>query len=305
MNRADPAAGPRFSIVVPAFQAAVTLAETIDAVIAQDLGDWECLIVDDGSTDATFDLASTRALSEPRIRVIHQENQGTAGAYNTGTSLATGEFIVVCSADDVLLPGHLSAMASFIDAEPRFQIYSSNGYYWAANRSRQLVYDSGRGHEIHSWDLAEVIRICFYSVGATYRRELFESVGGYRLGVFGEDYDFWVRAMASGARHRYLPVALSMHRLSATQKSAGLEHAYRSDIRIVSDLRRDFALSPEELAAVDQTIQDRERLIRELHQPWRRSLAMLRLAARSLAIRVLGLQRARRAWRAVKSVADR
>jgi glycosyltransferase involved in cell wall biosynthesis len=296
---------PRFSVIVPAYNAEPTLAETLDAVLAQTFGDWECIVVDDGSTDATLRVALACAQGDPRFRVLHQANQGSGGAYNTGVSSATGDFVVLCSADDILLPLHLARMSGFIDRERGYDIYSSNGYFWRPGDSRQLVYGAGERETVHSLSLADVILCCFYSVGAIYRRELFSSVGGYRPDVFGEDYDFWLRAMASGARHRYLPEALSLHRVSPEQKSARLETAYRSDIRLVSDLRRDFPLRPEDRRAVEECIRDREHLIARLDQPAGPVPHGPRAAAVSVARRLLGERTVRRLSRRLRSLTGR
>jgi glycosyltransferase involved in cell wall biosynthesis len=172
-SRAQGVDVPRFSIVVPAYQAQATLAETLDAVVAQAFGGWECIVVDDGSTDDTPRIAAAYARRDPRIRVIHQDNQGTADAYNAGVSSATGDFVVICSADDILLPEHLPRMAAFVDSEVGYDIYSTNGYFWRPGDSREPCYGPGKGESIHSLELADVIRICFFSVGAAYRRELF------------------------------------------------------------------------------------------------------------------------------------
>jgi len=131
---------PRFSIIVPAYNAESTLAETLDAISAQRVDDWECIVVDDGSSDGTLALAQSYADADPRFSVTSQPNQGTAGAYNTGVKSATGEFVVICSADDVLLPEHLERMSAFIEGEPEYDIYSNNGYFWRTDGSRTAVY---------------------------------------------------------------------------------------------------------------------------------------------------------------------
>ena len=290
--------GPRFSVVVPAYKAAPTLGATLDAIMAQSFSDWECVVVDDGSTDNTLLIATAYAQRDPRFRVVHQDNHGTAGAYNAGVSSAVGDFVVICSADDILLPEHLSRMSAFIDSEGGYDIYSSNGYYWWPGDCRELVYGPDERQEIQSLELSDVIHRCFYSVGATYRRELHAAVGGYRRGVFGEDYDFWLRALASGARHRYLPQPLSLFRVSSSQKSAKLEASLRSDIRLVSDLRRDFHLSAAENVAVAERIRELEGMIATVRHPWRR----VRRGGRQLVDRVLGHRRAERTSRRLKSM---
>lgn len=292
------ATGPRFSVVVPAYQAVPTLGATLDAIMIQSFGDWECVVVDDGSTDDTLLIARSYAQRDPRFRVVHQSNQGTGGAYNEGVSSAVGDFVVICSADDILLPEHLSRMSAFIETEGGYDIYSSSGYYWWPGDCRELPDGSYERQDIHSLELSDVIHKCFYSVGATYRRELHAAVGGYRPGVFGEDYDFWLRALASGARHRYLPEQLSLFRVSSSQKSAKLEAGFRSDIRLLSDLRRDFHLSAADDLAAAERIAELESMIATVRHPWRR----VRHGGRQFLDRVLGHRRAERISRRLKSM---
>jgi glycosyltransferase involved in cell wall biosynthesis len=291
---------PRFSIVVPAYNAAETLPETLDALIAQSHSDWEAIVVDDGSSDDTLHIASSYAARDGRFRAIHQDNQGTAGAYNTGVASARGDFIVMCSADDVLLPEHLLTFDSFILANPGYDIFSSNGYMWHPGLSKDPVYYDPLSREAHSKSLSDVIRVCFYSVGAVFRRELFGRAGGFRLGIFGEDYDFWLRSMALGARHKYLPAQLSLFRMSPTHKSSNLEAMYRSDIRLVSELRDTYPLGDDERRAVEDNIAERERLIARLHTG---ALHALRTRLEPAAVQLFGRPRARRVWQMLKAVA--
>lgn len=290
---------PKFSVVVPAYQAAETLSATLDAILAQSFGDWECVVVDDGSSDETLAIARHYATRTDRIRALHQENQGSGGAYNSGVGASRGDYIVICSADDILLPDHLATIAAFIDASSTdFDIISSNGYFWYPSGERALVYVDATHSRSHTLELDDVIRVCFYGVGAAFKRDVFSLVGGFRLDIYGEDYDFWLRAIALGARHRYIPAALSLFRISASQKSARAEAVYRSDIRIVSELRRDFRLSPAQERAVDECIRERERLIRELYRTPLR--LRIRTALRAAAMGLLGRERARRWWVTVR-----
>jgi glycosyltransferase involved in cell wall biosynthesis len=287
---------PRFSVVVPAYNAESTLRETLDAVLAQRFDDWESIVVDDGSTDATLRIAREYAERDSGFRVVSQTNSGTAGAYNTGVSAATGEFVVLCSADDVLLPEHLATMDAFIREKSGYDIYSTNGFYWREDGSRELVYENGALAD--SADLARVAWECFYGVGAAYRRELFDRVGGYRVGIFGEDYDFWLRAMAQGALHRYLSAPLSLHRVSTTQKSASPMRTCRSDIRILSDLLQDPALSEEQRAAIIAGLGHRRQILQELRLA--RVKTPLYRAWVDVAGRIVGEDKAKRAPGAVK-----
>jgi glycosyltransferase involved in cell wall biosynthesis len=256
-----------FSVVVPAYNAEDTLAGTLEALVGQTFDDWECVIVDDGSTDGTRAVADSAAAADQRLTVITQDNRGTGAAYNTGVRVASGEWVTVCSADDVLLPRHLSCMRDAIAAGPDSDILSCNGYYWGPDGSRRLVYRGAAGRTARSWTLEETFERCFFSVGACYRYSLFDLLGGYREDVYGEDYDFWLRAMAAGARHRYVPEALSLHRVSATQKSADRVRAYESDIRSISAVLEVTDLTESQVLAARAAIRHRRRLISELEHP--------------------------------------
>lgn len=85
---------PKVTIVVPAFNVAATLQDTLDALFAQTFADFEILIVDDGSSDNTADIAR-RACEDPRCRLITQANRGLAGARNTGIAQARGVYVRV------------------------------------------------------------------------------------------------------------------------------------------------------------------------------------------------------------------
>jgi len=253
---------PFFSVVVPAYNAQDTLAETLDSLLRQTFEDWECLVVDDGSTDGTFDLASSIALDDARIRVIHQDNRGTGGAYNTGVGSACGEWVTICSADDLLAQSHLELMARAIGDHPGFDIFSTNGYYLRTDGVLDLVYKDDQDQAVRSWTMEQVLERCFFSVGAAYRRSLFAEVGGYDEAIFGEDYDFWLRAMGRGARHLYIPEATATHRLSATQKSASHVRALESDIRSIRSLVDSGLLSDEDRSLARAAIAARKRIIR-------------------------------------------
>lgn len=251
----------RFSVVVPAYNAQDTLSETLDAVLIQTYPDWECVVVDDGSTDDTRAVAQRFADADLRFTLVSQENRGTGGAYNTGVRAAKGDWIAICSADDVLLPSHLATMAQATDEHPGYDIYSCNGYYLTPDGACDLVYPGAHGAENRPWSLEDVFRASFFSVGACYRRELHGEVGGYLEDVFGEDYDFWLRAMSRGARHLYVGTPLALHRRSDTQKSASLARAYESDIRSIEAVLASGNLDRPQADAARAAIRHRRRLL--------------------------------------------
>ena len=94
----------RVSVIVPVYNTQNYLPECIDSVLAQTFGDFELILVDDGSTDDSPQICDDYAARDPRVRVIHQKNAGPAAARNAGLDHAQGEYILFADSDDRLLP---------------------------------------------------------------------------------------------------------------------------------------------------------------------------------------------------------
>ena len=108
---------PKATVVVPAFNCASTLSQTLEALIVQTYTDFEIVIVDDGSTDDTPQIAQAYARA-PNIHLVRQANRGLAGARNTGIAAAQGDYIGFCDADDLWLPEKLAQHVAHLDANP-------------------------------------------------------------------------------------------------------------------------------------------------------------------------------------------
>ena len=110
------------SIIMPTFNRADTIKRAIRSVQAQTFTDWELIVVDDGSTD---DTAARIEGCDPRLKLIRQENQGTAGARNTGLRASAGSYIAFLDSDDEWLPHHLELCVSFLEAFPGEQFVTN------------------------------------------------------------------------------------------------------------------------------------------------------------------------------------
>ncbi|HEY7538312.1 MAG TPA: glycosyltransferase family A protein, partial [Gaiellaceae bacterium] len=104
------------SIVIPCFNYARFLGEAVESALAQDHGGLEIVVVDDGSTDDSLEVA--RAFEARGVRVLTQENQGLARTCNRGAAEATGELMLFLSADDRLAPNYVSELLAALEREP-------------------------------------------------------------------------------------------------------------------------------------------------------------------------------------------
>ena len=108
---------PEVGVAIPVFNDEKVLADAVASVQAQTLSDWEIVIVDDGSTDGTAKLADELAASDSRIRVIHQENQGSYMARTNGMLASTAEYLTALDADDTIAPEMFEAMLDLAKRE--------------------------------------------------------------------------------------------------------------------------------------------------------------------------------------------
>jgi glycosyltransferase involved in cell wall biosynthesis len=104
---------PFFSVIVPVFNRASVLGAALQSVLAQTCQDFEIIVVDDGSSDNP--RAVVEQVGDPRIRFVHQENQGGGTARNTGINAARGRFVAPLDSDDIFLPHHLESMKNLLD----------------------------------------------------------------------------------------------------------------------------------------------------------------------------------------------
>jgi glycosyltransferase involved in cell wall biosynthesis len=101
---------PFFSIIIPAYNRSDLLPETLASVRAQIFSDWECIVVDDGSTDNTAKVMQVQCEQDPRIRYVFQQNAERSAARNNGIDHARGEYICFLDSDDWFLENHLSCL---------------------------------------------------------------------------------------------------------------------------------------------------------------------------------------------------
>lgn len=101
---------PKISIIIPVYNVERYLRECIDSVLAQNFADFECLLIDDGSSDGSGAICDDYARRDPRFRVFHQPNSGVSAARNLGLSLAQGEYLAFIDSDDTVDPDYLGGL---------------------------------------------------------------------------------------------------------------------------------------------------------------------------------------------------
>jgi len=156
---------PLVTIVIPAYNAEKTLGETLRSVSNQSYDKLEILVVDDGSRDATFELASDYGLTDHRVRVLHQENGGVARARNHGVQEARGHYIAPVDADDIWHPGKIELQLQALRKFPDGQGVAYNWY--AAIDENGIIFGHSRP-VMHQGNIFEpLLRENFIGNGST------------------------------------------------------------------------------------------------------------------------------------------
>jgi glycosyltransferase involved in cell wall biosynthesis len=114
------------SVIMPVYNGSRFISEAIESLLKQSRKDWELIVIDDGSTDSTFDCVS--AFQDPRIRAIRQGNQGEGSARNAGLDAARGEYVAFLDADDTYLPNALADLADYLVCHADHDVVYSDGY---------------------------------------------------------------------------------------------------------------------------------------------------------------------------------
>lgn len=180
------------------YNGAAALPETVRSILAQDFCDFELIIVEDGSTDATPQLLQKLASEDSRIRVLTQSNGGLTRALIRGCAAARGEFLARQDAGDVSLPGRFRRQVEYLDRHSEVVLVGSNVIQEATD-GEQL------GVLTFAEDIDEATRrfhddgVAPVHVSTMFRRDDYERCGGYREQFFcAQDHDLWHRLLSLG-----------------------------------------------------------------------------------------------------------
>lgn len=206
---------PILSIIIPAYNSSKTIAKCIESVIKQSFGDWEIIIVDDGSTD---DLKSALGnyTNDSRISYNLTQHKGCSAARNYGISLAKGKFILFCDADDEYLDNALATLSALLSDKIDIIVFGAA----INNHSRDFRHDDIVPDEIDCMDKKSIMHALFYENGARpyvwnscYKTEFikFNKIDFSTNVVLGEDQIFQFNAFTSADRVKFVSAKLYLH----------------------------------------------------------------------------------------------
>jgi glycosyltransferase involved in cell wall biosynthesis len=187
---------PKFSVVIPTYNQAQFLGDAVDSVLAQTFKDYELILVNDGSTDNTEDVGKRYG---EKIRYLHQENQGLAGARNSGVYAAEGQYVAFLDSDDIWDPTFLESMLQSIEKNFDSAVFYCGIRY--IDKDKNQLPQRG-GLEVASEEnlLQQLLRANFIIPSATViKRSVLLELDGFDINFRRlQDYELWIRLLRSG-----------------------------------------------------------------------------------------------------------
>ncbi|KYC40464.1 glycosyl transferase family A [Scytonema hofmannii PCC 7110] len=269
----------KVSVVIPAYNAMLYLEETMASVLNQSFDNFEVIVVNDGSLDETECWVSQ--IQDSRVKLISQENQGLAGARNTGILYAKGEYIAFLDADDIWEPTKLEKQSHILDENPEVGLV----YNWVTYIDEQSEF-TGKTFknqvEGDVWKQLTEHNIVECGSVAMVRRTCFEDCGVFdkNLGSYVEDWDMWLR-IASKYPFKVVKEPLVYYRQRSNSASKNWEAMAKSFQMVIE---KAFANAPIELQALKNKSYATSHLclawkpLQSQHKDYKKSIYFLKLA---------------------------
>lgn len=244
---------PTFSVIIPCWNAATTLRDTLDSLRVQDYQDWEAIVIDDGSTDDTASIISEYCAEDERFTTFKGSRMGPSAARNVaGLVRSKAEYLAFLDSDDLWAPNKLSlTLQAFIANEKLDGLYGQISFF-RQSPSKPETYSTVYKRPLKPIDFLRDNPVCTMS-NLVLKRGAFQSVGGFDESiVHNEDVELLVRLTTKRALIDGVNAHLVCYRTSLTGLSANLQLMRAGWHKAVETLQASSMwLTEAELAAAD------------------------------------------------------
>ncbi|RHE93020.1 glycosyltransferase [Bacteroides intestinalis] len=198
------------SVIIPIYNMAKFLCETLDSVLASDYPNFEVILMDDGSTDNSLDIAKEYAEKDSRVCTYTQSNSGPCVARNNAISLSHGEYILPVDADNRISPTFISHAVAELERDPEVKVVCPRA---------EFIGDRSGEWKLPPFSLKLLARKNMIDTCALYRKTEWERVGGYCEEIIArEDWEFWISVLKDGGKVVRLPQIELYYRVRAGSK---------------------------------------------------------------------------------------
>jgi glycosyltransferase involved in cell wall biosynthesis len=224
---------PLVSIVIPYYNRADTIDETLASLASQTFINFETIIVDDGSTDqeSVEKLKELKTGSPVKVKLVHQPNSGVASARNKGIELAKGKYIICLDSDDMLESTFIEKATVALEANPDVSLVSTyQDMFGVVNEV----------FEKHSYDPMRLIDDNMVITAAQFRREAWKQSGGYKSEIGYEDWEFWLTLAENGYWGKQIPEPLFKYRTSMQSRYVDDKDVHWNNLKTIRAIHSDY-----------------------------------------------------------------
>lgn len=249
------------SIIVPCYNYGHLLSETLDSIQSQTYTKWECLVIDDGSSDNTSEIARSYQQKDCRFIYLYKKNGGVASARNFGLKHATGSWVQFLDADDLLTPDKIKLQLSFLEEHPHVNIVNVQPLYFTAAKPGKFYLRSSFKNKKWIPELKNVFG--FYVLEYLLQKNILavsaplinkELIDG---GLYFdetlrtmEDWDFWLRCALSGAVFSYLDIGENTTLIRVQPDSLSKDYVRMSNDELLIRQRIDQQLTDQNFSGI-------------------------------------------------------
>lgn len=242
------------SVVIPAYNVAPYIADTLDSVFAQTCQDYEVILVNDGSPD-TAELERALEPYIERLVYLKQENRGAAAARNEGIRRARGRFVAFLDADDIWLPIYLKEQLEFISEGGYDLVYADALLFGDSPLAGRTFMETAPSDGPVTFESLITGRCNVITSGVLVRRQVLLDAGLFDEGLRNsQDFDLWLRLVRGGARAAYQRRVLLRYRFHEDSLSGDALNRINRELRVLAKYEQLSDLKPDERAAITETM---------------------------------------------------
>lgn len=233
------------SIIIPTYNRVQLLSETLDSIMAQTYPDWECIIIDDGSTDQTERMVAEYTAKDPRFRYSHRPEGSLKGANtcrNYGFEISQGEFINWFDSDDIMYPDFLDKKVGELIADPKLDFCACISEVFLDSNPNLRTVSAPQIYQIENFEQDFLLNGFFmYTPSPLWRKRILTGKLLFDTSLFrSQEADFHFRILAAAPKYKYLPTVLYGIRTGNESISSQAGKSFRAQQSVFTYFDRAF-----------------------------------------------------------------
>lgn len=211
-----PSQNSKVSVIVPSYNYGHYIAACLNSVIAQTYLNWECIVIDNGSTDSTAEIVKAYIKKDSRISYYYTEQKGVSFARNLAVQHCEGDYILPLDADDKIAPTYLEKAVKILSSDATVKVVYCDAELFGSASGKWIL---------PNYSLRDMLVENSIFCSALFRKSDFNTVQGFNEEMVEgfEDWDFWIRMLKNGGTAYKIPEALFYYHIKSGSRNSSLD----------------------------------------------------------------------------------